>query len=137
MPGERDLDALLATMQPSLADERYVFLTAADDSLTPGSARPVMTFREREGTTWIVTEAEAARLGRSGSYPCRMITLNVHSALEAVGFLAAITAALAKRGISANAVSAFHHDHLFVSADQAPEALRVLTDLSAQAQRSV
>jgi hypothetical protein len=97
MPGERDLDALLATMQPSLAGERYVFLTAADDSLTPGSVRPVMIFREREGTTWIVTEAEAARLGRSGSYPCRMITLNVHSALEAVGFLAAITAALAKQ----------------------------------------
>ena len=43
-----------------------------------------------------------------------MITLDVHSSLESVGFLAAVSARLAAAGIPCNAVSAFHHDHLFV-----------------------
>lgn len=137
MPAERDLNALLATMQPSLAQERFVFVTGVDDSLAHGSVTPVMTFREREGATWIVTEAQAAALGLTGIYPCRMITLNVHSSLEAIGFLAAITAELASHGISMNAVSAFYHDHLFVPVDKAAEALNILSALSAQARRSL
>ena len=137
MRGERDLSSLLATMQPSLSDERFVILTGVDDSPAHQSVRPVMIFREREGATWIVTEAQAVQLGREGSYPCRMITLNVHSSLEAIGFLAAITTALAKQGISANAVSAFYHDHLFVPVDKASEALSILRALSEQAQRSI
>jgi hypothetical protein len=55
-----------------------------------------------------------------------MITLNVFSALDAVGFLAAVTARLANAGISVNPVSGFHHDHLFVPADRAEEAMRLL-----------
>lgn len=137
MTGERDLDALLATMQPSLAEERFVFVTGADDSLADGSVKPVMTFREREGVTWIVTEAQAAKLGLTGSYPCRMITLNVHSSLEAIGFLAVITTELAKHGIGMNAVSAFYHDHLFVAVDKAAEALSVLRALSDQRRRAL
>ena len=61
-----------------------------------------------------------------------MITLSVHSSLEAVGFLAAITARLANAGISVNAVSAFHHDHLFVPEHRASEALRLLQDMQDQ-----
>jgi hypothetical protein len=137
MPAERDLNALLATMEPSLAEERFVFVTGVDDSRAYGSVRPVMTFREREGATWIVTAAQAAALGLAGNYPCRMITLNVHSSLEAIGFLAAITTALASHGISMNAVSAFYHDHLFVPVDKAVEALSILHALSAQARRSL
>jgi hypothetical protein len=55
-----------------------------------------------------------------------MITLEIHSSLEAVGFLAAITARLAEAGMGVNPVSAFHHDHLFVPAERAAEALRIL-----------
>lgn len=124
-------------MQPSLAEERFVFVTGDEDSLARRSVKPVMTFREREGVTWIVTEAQAAELGLSGSYPCRMITLNVHSSLEAIGFLAAITTELAKHGISMNAVSAFYHDHLFVAVDKATEALSVLRALSDQRRRAL
>ena len=137
MPAERDLSALLATMQPLLADERFVFVTGIDDVRARGPIRPVMTFREREGTTWIVTEAQAAQLGLAGSYPCRMITLNVHSSLEAIGFLAAITTELANHGISMNAVSAFYHDHLFVAVDKAEEALSILRALSDQRRRAL
>jgi hypothetical protein len=61
-----------------------------------------------------------------------MITLTVHSALEGVGFLAAITARLSASGIGSNPVSAFYHDHLFVPADRADDAMRVLRELSAE-----
>jgi hypothetical protein len=59
-----------------------------------------------------------------------MITLNVHSALDAVGFLSAVMQALTAAGISSNAVSAFYHDHLFVPLNRAEEALQVLRELS-------
>jgi hypothetical protein len=55
-----------------------------------------------------------------------MITLDINSRLEAVGFLAAITARLAADGIAANPVSAFHHDHLFVPEICAEEAMAIL-----------
>jgi hypothetical protein len=65
------------------------------------------------------------------AFASRLITLTVHSALEAVGFLAAITVRLAEAGTSVNAVSAFHHDHLFVPVDRAHEAMGVLREMSA------
>jgi len=55
-----------------------------------------------------------------------MITLNVHSSLEAVGFLAAITRALARLQIGVNPVSGFFHDHLFVPVGREAEVMRAL-----------
>jgi uncharacterized protein len=55
--------------------------------------------------------------------------LKVHSSLHAVGLLAAITERLSEAGISVNAVSAFHHDHLFVPHDRAVEAVELLATL--------
>ncbi len=58
------------------------------------------------------------------------ITLNVHSALEAVGLTAAVATALTREGISANVVAAYYHDHIFVpevDAERALEALRALS----------
>jgi hypothetical protein len=43
-----------------------------------------------------------------------MITLTVHSDLEAVGLLAKVSNKLAQEGISINVVSAYYHDHIFV-----------------------
>jgi hypothetical protein len=54
--------------------------------------RPILTFRERAGTTLVVRREEAERLGLAYQFASRLITLTVHSSLEAVGFLAAITA---------------------------------------------
>jgi hypothetical protein len=59
-----------------------------------------------------------------------MITLSIHSSLDAVGFLAAITAQLAEHGISVNVVSAYYHDHLFVTASRVDEVLKLLQEFS-------
>ena len=130
MPGETDLKKLLATMTPELLAGVHVFVTLPPGMPVSGALEPVMLFREREGTTLIVLEDEARAAGLDAVFPCRMITLNIHSSLEAVGFLAAITARLAGAGMGVNPVSAFYHDHLFVPADRAEEALALLRQLA-------
>jgi uncharacterized protein len=130
MRGETDLKTLLGSMTPELLAGTYVFVTLAPGVVQPEGLEPVMIFREREGMTLIVLEEEARAAGLEAVFRCRMITLNIHSSLEAVGFLAAITARLAAAGMGVNPVSAFYHDHLFVPADRAEEALELLEDLA-------
>ena len=65
----------------------------------------------------------------ASTFPCRMITLSVHSSLDAVGFLAAVTAKLATAGMGVKPASAFYHDHLFVPAGPAEGAMRLLAEL--------
>ena len=125
-PGQTNLDVLISTMQPVLQGPEYVFCTLPPGQPQPPLLAPVATFREAEGLTLIVTAAEAAQASLTAIYPCRWITLNVHSSLEAVGFLARITTHLATHGISVNPVSGYFHDHLFVPAARAEEALRLL-----------
>jgi hypothetical protein len=66
-----------------------------------------------------------------------MITLNVHSSLEAVGFMAAISTKLAENGIGVNPVSGYYHDHCFVPLGKANEAMKVLQDLATEAQNKI
>jgi hypothetical protein len=133
MPGETDLKKLLASMRPMLTDGTYLFATLPGGLSVPPGVHPVMTFREADGFTLILEESEASRAGLAGTFRCRMITLEVHSSLEAVGFLAAITARLAAAGMGVNPVSAYYHDHLFVPADRADEAMQILERLAEEA----
>ena len=125
-PPERDLNTLLANIRPTMSAETYVFCTIPAHCSVPASVTPLLTFHEQEGTSLIMTLADAKAANLNYQYPSRMITLNAYSALDAVGFLAAITARLAAAGISANAVSAYHHDHLFVPVARAEEAILLL-----------
>jgi hypothetical protein len=133
MSGETDLNKLIATMRPELGDGTYVFVRMPLDGADPVGLRAAMSFREGEGVTMIVPEQAASAAGLIGVFPCRMVTLTVHSVLNAVGFLAAITARLAAAGISVNAVSAFFHDHLFVPAGRADETVEILCRMAADA----
>ncbi|CDX22580.1 conserved hypothetical protein [Mesorhizobium plurifarium] len=130
MTGETDLQRLLASMTPRLLARTYLFARLAPGVPIPAGLEPVMQFREREGLTLIVTEEEAKAAGLAGTFRCRMITLDIHSSLEAVGFLAATTTRLARAGMGVNPVSAFYHDHLFVPAERAEEALAMLRQLA-------
>jgi hypothetical protein len=121
MTGETDLDTMLRGLQPTLHPDEFVFAQAAAPA-----GDPICTFREPEGYTLILPRTEAERLGIPFTYPCRMITLSVHSSLEAVGLLARVAAILAGRGISVNVVSAYYHDHLFVPVQRAGETLEAL-----------
>jgi len=127
--GERNLGTLLKDMKPEMQDGVFVFCTLPEHEITAG-IRPLLMFREREGTTLVIRREDAERAGLPYQFPSRLITLAVHSSLDAVGFLAAITARLADAGISVNAVSAFYHDHVFVPDHRADEALRLLRETS-------
>lgn len=128
--GETNLSRLLSGMQARLSDAVYVFVTLPDRRIPAGVA-PRMIFQEAEGTTLILERSEAEQAGLDAVFSCRMITLEVHSALEAVGFIARIATALAEGGMGVNPVSGFYHDHLFVPEDQAEEAMARLAALAA------
>lgn len=131
--GEVHLTTLLATMKPRLEPTVFVFASAAAEVWETLAVRSRCQFYEAEGVTLILEQAEADRLQLPYQYPCRLITLTVHSSLAAVGLLAAVTTSLAAANISANVVSAYFHDHIFVPCDRAEEALACLEALSAQA----
>jgi len=129
MTGERDLGRLLARLAPRLDPAPWVY--AYSPAPLP-VADALMVFREDEGLTYILPPATARRMTLPDEPVFRRITLGVHSALEAIGLTAAIATALTEAGISANVVAAFHHDHIFVPADRAEDAMACLARLSTE-----
>jgi len=132
-PGETNLEALLSTLQVVLSPETFVFLTFAEPKTLPDSLYVQMMFREAEGTTVITTQDSAISHGLEYTFPSRMITLNIHSSLEAVGFMAVISAKLTEFSIGVNPVSGYFHDHCFVPSEKALEAVKVLEKLAEDA----
>lgn len=130
MAAERDLDALLRDMKPELRPGIFVFCTIPPSEPIPAALDPLLTFREQEGVTLVIQRDEAEAAGLRHASASRLIALTVYSALDAIGFLAAITGRLADAGISVNAVSAFHHDYLFVPIDRVEAAMTVLRGMS-------
>lgn len=130
MSGERDLAVLLRTMQPVLDPVDYGFAALAPGTAQPPGLDAFAIIAEAEGTTLIAPADVLARAGLAHRPGWARITLTVHSALEAVGLTAAVAAALADRGISANMVAAFHHDHVFVPWDRRAEAMAALAALA-------
>jgi hypothetical protein len=136
MIGETDLSRLLAGARPILDPATYVFITTETNVVLSHQA-VIGTFREAEGLTLIAERRWAESQGMNFIFPCRRITLTIHSSLEAVGLMAAVSDALAKAGISTNPVSAFYHDHLFVPEADADRALELLQTLVPAAHGSV
>jgi hypothetical protein len=133
MSGETDLDTLIAQMRPMLDPDPYVFCTFATKSLGElAEYEPIGLFSETEGLTAILPIERARELGLGDAEWFRRITLTVHSSLEAVGLTAAVASALAEKGISANVVAAFFHDHVFVPEEHAEDALSVLRRLAGE-----
>lgn len=131
MTGETDLNTLIAQMRPMLDPEPYVFCTFATKSLAElAGYEPIGLFAETEGLTAILPVERARELGLGDAEWFRRITLTVHSSLEAVGLTAAVSAALTDRGISANVVAAYFHDHVFVPEEHAEGALTALRELA-------
>lgn len=126
--GISDLGVLLRNMEPVLHEGVYVYAVVPLDTDLAAVAA-LATFREPEGITLITSEAEALRAGLRIVFRAAWITLKVHSDLQAVGLTAAFSRALSDAGISCNVVAAAHHDHIFVPADFAQQALARLRAL--------
>ena len=133
MAGETSLATLLRSMSPQLNAGEYVFCTLRDGQW-PAGLEIIGSFREQEGLTVILERRHAEQAGFSFDYVAAWITLNVHSALEAVGLTAAFATALGQSGISCNVIAGYYHDHLFVGQADAERAMQVLRDLAANAE---
>jgi len=131
MSGVTDRVRLLRDMDPVLTEGIWVFARLPPGAGVPDGLEPLGRFREDEGETLILGRDTAAHHGLAHEFPCRRITLQIHSDLAAVGLLAAAAGWLAEAGIPANTVSAFYHDHLFVPVAEAERALAVLRAHSA------
>jgi len=134
--GETDLAWLIAELEPRLDGREFVFCTIAGAAY--GDRRelePVAAMQEAEGLTLVLERARAEAAGLDYEGVFRMITLQVHSSLEAVGLTAAVADRLADLEIGANVIAGYHHDHVLVPADRAGEALRALEALAAEVRR--
>jgi|WetSurMetagenome_2_1015567.scaffolds.fasta_scaffold22029_6 uncharacterized protein len=127
--GISELSALLKSMRPALLSQPFVFSSIPRPALPSLAFIPMGTFCESEGVTVIATQAQARKAGWPADDAWACITLLVHSSLHAVGFLATIASALARKGISVNPVSAYYHDHLFVPWEDRARAMEVLAGL--------
>ena len=129
MPGMTDLGEMLATLTVSVRADRYTFVEL------PAGTGPALgdgieaVIREAEGDTIVATVARATAEGWTFDFEAAWLTLEIHSALEAVGLTAAFSAALADAGIPCNVLAGFHHDHLLVPADRADDAVAVIESL--------
>lgn len=125
MPGESDLGVLLARLKPVRRPGSFVFVVVPSESAVPADDI-LASVREDEGVTLVVRQEAADRHGLAYDFVAAWITLDVHSALDAVGLTAAVSAALTRAGISCNVIAGYFHDHLLVPLDRANEATAIL-----------
>ena len=125
---------MLSGLSPALDAEMFQFVSFADGQLPAEAiASAICCFREAEGVSLTLPRDGALSLGFADESPMRQITLEVYSSLEGIGLTAAVARRLADNGIACNMIAAFHHDHVFVPADRAEEALALLQDLQREA----
>lgn len=130
MSGITDLQTLIGSMEPVLKPGEYVFATFNDiDWRQIADLQPISVFKEDEGISLVVDRKTADENKIPYDSVFRLISLHVHSSLDAVGLTAAFSTALGNAGISANVVAAYYHDHIFMPTDKAEKALNVLQEM--------
>lgn len=122
-----DLRVMLQTMQPVLAPQHYGIVTCAT---LPAGLTPFATVAEVEGLTVIATLDALSAIGVAADASWALISLTLHSDLQAVGLTAAFAKALTDEGISANVIAGYYHDHILVQWDKADLAMKALQDLA-------
>ena len=131
--GKMVLSEILTSLSVSVRPEPYVVV-----ALPAGKAVPVVggdigaVIEEAEGTTVIATMSRAAHEGWSHDFVASWLTLDVHSALEAVGLTAAFSRQLGRAGIPCNVIAGFFHDHILVPIDKTDAAVEVIEALGTQ-----
>ncbi|MDP5207726.1 ACT domain-containing protein [Alishewanella sp. SMS8] len=125
-----ELKQLLAGLKPQLMADEWVFCTVTQPLAHFLTLDPLATFLEPEGLTLVLKKTTADQAGLAYSSSFKQITLTVLSSLDAVGLTAAVAAKLTEKGISANVMAAYYHDHIFVPTSKATAALAALNELT-------
>lgn len=122
-----DLETMLSSITIRRRPGTYTVATVPGPVSAGDGVEAVIV--EDEGTTVIATCEEAERRGWSVGFVAAWLTVEVHSALEAVGLTAAMSAVLADHGIPCNVLAGYFHDHLLVPEERADEAIAALQSL--------
>jgi hypothetical protein len=130
MSGEKDLDKLLPAISPVLMAGEFVFCSFEKALYGDHSdLQPIAAVTESEGLTLVIPKSKADEHRLEYESVFRGITLNVHSSLDAVGLTAAFSSKLTERGISANVIAGYFHDHIFVQNELAVKAIAAINEL--------
>jgi hypothetical protein len=121
----RDRDFLLA----KLSAHRRTGTWCVVSGELPTGVTPMAMVVEEEGSSYVISLADATLLGLTPEFRAGWITLDVESSLAAVGLTAAVASALADEEIACNVLAGFHHDHLLVPEGLADRAVDVLNEL--------
>ena len=155
--GETSLSNLLRTLTVTISPTTYTFLTLPPNHNTPitisisaqgpsDSNGIQMLFHEPSENRWtlIIDNAFSETLktyqipgSETSPTQWRMLTLNVQSSLDAVGFMAVVSKALGEAGVSANVVAGYLHDHVFVQEDRVEKAKEALERVREDANKVV
>ncbi|MFT4566261.1 MAG: hypothetical protein ACI9FN_001216 [Saprospiraceae bacterium] len=122
------LSKLLNNLNPVLDEHLYVFVCTQDlDKI--GLQDILCLYKEKEGITLVLPQeiANIHELEYSEIYA--KISLQVYSSLNDVGLTAAVSTQLGNYNIPCNVIAAYHHDHIFVPANQKKEAMKALLGL--------
>ena len=128
MTGETHLPNILARLDVAVRPGTYCVISRR----TPDAAADAVAearITEVEGITYVVPEAFARAQGEPPGFVAAWLSLEVHSALNAVGVTAAVSGALAERGIACNVIAGHYHDHLLVPAARRDDAIAAIRSL--------
>ena len=129
-----DIGKLITGMKPKLNKGEFVFCFLPENSphysqKSKNQLEKIVQredilceFKEAEGITFVLKKEVADKMGIKYEYVAAWLTLEIHSALEAVGLTAAVSKSLAEADISANVIAAYHHDHIFVNINDGEKA---------------
>lgn len=135
MAAETDLAVMLASITVTRRPGVWTFITVSE----PADAVRLLLedngvdalVREAEGMTAIARVDAARQWGYPIMFEAAWLTLDVHSALGAVGLTAAVSRALGEQQIPCNVVAGHFHDHLLVPVDRAGDAVEAIERLRA------
>ncbi len=127
MAGQTDLETMLSTLEPTVRDGEFVYVTVPEEDARGLPAHAMVV--ESEGVSVVLRREDAEAACLPFDFVAHWISLSVHSSLEAVGLTAAFATALGEAGISCNVLAGFYHDHLLVPVAQTDDAMRVLQGL--------
>ena len=129
MNGEKHIDILLSAMSPTLLAGEFVFCSFEKSEYGDHAyLEPFAALIESEGLTLVIPKRRADEHEIPYDFVFCCITLHIHSSLDAVGFTAAFATKLTEYGISANVIAGYFHDHIFVQAEVAENAMVALRD---------
>ncbi len=125
-----DFDSALAQLDPQVCGT-YVYCDAQD---LPDDVTPFAWIREDEGPCALIPleQARAHEIEYSHDVLSR-ISLGVKMAISLQGLTGTVAQNLAAAQIPCNVISGMRHDHLFVPARRAHDAMATLSRLSEQA----